>query len=115
MLPTLNQQLNERLRDAQLALYITHAVPSDPVLAYMKQLGGIKTADELYSYWLLDVLVSEAVPTSRVACAIASLQQYINAITLGLEPGYEIEGMSGAQLNQWHNTLHNYSVWHASQ
>ncbi|MEB0206599.1 neuraminidase-like domain-containing protein [Pseudomonas sp. CCC3.1] len=115
MSPTLDQQLNEKLRDAQLALYLTHAVPSDPVLSNVKQAGGIKTADELYSYWLLDVLVSEAVPTSRVACAIASLQQYINAITLGLEPGYETEGMSRTQLDQWHNTLHNYSVWHASQ
>ena len=115
MSPTLDQQLNEKLRDAQLALYLTHAVPSDPILSNLKQARGIKTADELYSYWLLDVLVSEAVPTSRVACAIASLQQYINAITLGLEPGYETEGMSRTQLDQWHNTLHNYSVWHASQ
>ena len=115
MPPTLDQQLNEKLRDAQLALYITHAAPSDKVLANLKHFKGIKTADELYNYWLLDVLVSEAVPTSRVACAIASLQQYINAITLGLEPGYDIEGISATQLNQWHNTLHNYSVWHASQ
>ncbi|MGO3552011.1 neuraminidase-like domain-containing protein [Pseudomonas helleri] len=50
-----------------------------------------------------------------MACAIASLQQYINGISLGLEPGYESEGMSPAQLITWQDTLHTYSIWHAHQ
>ncbi|WP_407728675.1 neuraminidase-like domain-containing protein [Pseudomonas helleri] len=112
---TLNQQLNEKLRDAQLALYLTHAVPHDPALQALGLAQTLKTADDLYAYWLLDVLVSQAVPTSRVACVIASLQQYINGISLGLEPGYENVGMSPAQLATWQDTLHNYSTWHANQ
>ena len=112
---TLDQQLNEKLRDAQLAFYLAHAVPRDTELQTLGLAETLKTADDLYAHWLLDVIVSQAVPTSRVACAIASLQQYINSISLGLEPGYEIEGMSPAQLTTWQDTLHNYSIWHANQ
>lgn len=112
---TLDHQLNEKLRDAQLAFYLTHAVPNDGRLTAFGLAQTLKAAEDLYSHWLLDVLVSQAVPTSRVACAIASLQQYINGISLGLEPGYESEGMSPAQLTTWQDTLHTYSIWHASQ
>lgn len=115
MSPTINQQLNEKLRDAQLAFYLTHAVPEDPVLQSLGQVQVLKTADDLYSYWLMDVQVSQAVPTTHVACAISSVQQYINGISLGLEPGYETEGMSHAQLATWHDRLGTYSLWHANQ
>lgn len=112
---TLDQQLNEKLRDAQLAFYLAHALPQDAALEKLGLIQSLKTAEDLYTHWLLDVLVSQAVPTSRVACAIASLQQYINGISLGLEPGYETEGMSPAQLTTWQDTLHTYSIWHAHQ
>ncbi|MFP3515636.1 neuraminidase-like domain-containing protein [Pseudomonas sp. SIMBA_077] len=115
MSPTINQQLNEKLRDAQLAFYLTHAVPQDPKLQELEQVEKLKTADDLYSYWLMDVQVSQAVPTTHVACAISSVQQYINGISLGLEPGYETEGMSQTQLETWHGRLSTYSLWHASQ
>lgn len=115
MSPTINQQLNEKLRDAQLAFYLTHAVPEDPVLQSLGQVQVLKTADDLYSYWLMDVQVSQAVPTTHVACAISSVQQYINGISLGLEPGYETEGMSHAQLATWQDRLSTYSLWHANQ
>ncbi|MQT58737.1 hypothetical protein GHO41_15495 [Pseudomonas sp. FSL R10-0399] len=112
---TLDQQLNEKLRTAQLALYLTHAVSQDTVVKRLGLAQTLKTAEDLYTHWLLDVLVSQAVPTSRVACAIASLQQYVNGISLGLEPGYDVEGMSSDQLATWQNTLQNYSIWHANQ
>lgn len=73
---TLDHQLNEKLRDAQLAFYLTHAVPNDGRLTAFGLAQTLKAAEDLYSHWLLDVLVSQAVPTSRVACAIASLQLY---------------------------------------
>jgi len=72
---TLDHQLNEKLRDAQLAFYLTHAVPKNTQLTALGLAQTLKSAEDLYTHWLLDVLVSQAVPTSRVACAIASLQQ----------------------------------------
>ncbi|AUZ47333.1 neuraminidase-like domain-containing protein [Pseudomonas orientalis] len=105
---SLNQQLNESLRDAMLAYYLTYKVPPE-----LKE--KITQADDLYEYWLLDVQVSQAVPTSPVACAISSLQQYITRIQLGLEPGYEKQGMTAQQDTLWREQLHTYALWNANQ
>ncbi|KAF2410886.1 hypothetical protein SAMN04490179_2740 [Pseudomonas antarctica] len=105
---SLNQPLNESLRDAMLAYYLTHKVPT----ALKKK---IINADDLYEYWLLDVHVGQAVPTSPVACAISSLQQYITRIQLGLEPGYEKHGMTVPQDTLWREQLHTYALWNANQ
>ncbi|AZF48744.1 neuraminidase-like domain-containing protein [Pseudomonas sp. R2-7-07] len=105
---SLDQQLNESLRDAMLAYYLTHKVPD----ALKATIGN---ADDLYAYWLLDVQVSQAVPTSPVACAISSLQQYISRIELGLEPGYAHQGMTAQQNKIWREQLHTYPLWSASQ
>ena len=111
----LHQQLNEQLRDAMLALYLAHVLPEDSSLQKSAFKEKINNADDLYSYWLMDVQVSQAVPTTRVASAIASLQLYINAISMGLEPGYEQQGMTSAQQDTWRNSLHAYSAWHRVQ
>lgn len=111
----LHQQLNEHLRDALLALCLTYALPEDDTLQASALKNRVVTADDLYAYWLMDVQVSQAVPTSRVASAIASLQHYINAISLGLEPGYDVRGMSDVQHTTWRDSLHAYSVWRATQ
>lgn len=108
MSDSLAQQLNESLRDAMLAYYLTHNVSAD-----LKK--TIRNADDLYAYWLLDVQVSQAVPTSPIACAVASLQQYISRIELGLEPGYEQQGMTTQQAMLWREQLHTYPLWHATQ
>lgn len=108
MSDSLDQHLNESLRDAMLAYYLTHKVPGA-----LK--ATISTADDLYAHWLLDVQVSQAVPTSPVACAISSLQQYITRIQLGLEPGYEQQGMTAQQGKFWREHLHSYPLWNASQ
>lgn len=105
---SLDHQLNESLRDAMLAYYLTHKVPRA-----LK--ARLSTADDLYAYWLLDVQVSQAVPTSPVACAVSSLQQYITRIQLGLEPGYEHQGMTAQQSKVWREQLHSYPLWNASQ
>ncbi|MCL6703594.1 neuraminidase-like domain-containing protein [Pseudomonas sp. T1.Ur] len=105
MSPQLKQQLNETLRDAMLAYYLTHVVSTD------KTLPDLKTADDLYQHWLIDVLVSQDVNTSEVAAAIASLQHYINRIQLGLEPGYETHRMTASEEEAWRDRLHTYALW----
>ncbi|PRA31428.1 Tc toxin subunit A-related protein [Pseudomonas poae] len=104
----LNHRLNESLRDAMLAYYLNHKVPASLQ-------GTLNNVDDLYEHWLLDVQVSQAVPTSPVACAISSLQQYITRIQLGLEPGYEQQHMTPLQDRTWREQLHAYPVWSASQ
>ncbi|MFH0022473.1 neuraminidase-like domain-containing protein [Pseudomonas fluorescens] len=107
--------LNEALRDAMLALYLHEAVPNDEYLIEQKLNLQIKTANDLYEYWLLDVLVTQNVPTSPVACAIASYQQLINGLLLNMEPGYSNDSLTPQQSKTWRDGLNRYPIWSAIQ
>ncbi|MBV4452393.1 MULTISPECIES: Tc toxin subunit A-related protein [Pseudomonas] len=107
--------LNESLRDAMLALYLHEAVPNDAYLIQQNMVDRIQTPADLYEYWLLDVLVSQNVPTSPVACAIASVQQLVNSLMLNMEPGYSDDSLSPEQLHTWQAGLNRYSTWTALQ
>ncbi|MET0776846.1 MAG: neuraminidase-like domain-containing protein [Pseudomonas mandelii] len=111
----IEKQLNESLRDAQLGLYLSAIAPQDQTLKALKIEKHLKTADDLYHYWLLDVLVSQDVPTSPVACAIASLQQYINSILANMEPGYHTAQIPADQVDTWRTVMHHYQAWAANQ
>ncbi|OAB52859.1 neuraminidase-like domain-containing protein [Pseudomonas thivervalensis] len=107
MTDAIKKQLDESLRDALLALYLNDVAPANAT--------PLKNAHDLYEYWLLDVLVSQDVPTTPVACAIASLQQYINRILMNLEPGYDPEDFTAEHRQTWRNELHQYPTWAAHQ
>ncbi|ROM72183.1 toxin [Pseudomonas brassicacearum] len=111
MTVAIKKQLDESLRDAQLALYLHKVAPNNPTTKNLK----LKTAEALYEYWLLDVLVSQDVPTTPVACAIASLQQYIHRILMNLEPGHDSASLGAEHLETWRNELHQYPTWAAHQ
>ncbi|EJL01318.1 insecticidal toxin complex protein TcaB1 [Pseudomonas fluorescens Q2-87] len=111
MTVAMKKQLDESLRDAQLALYLYKVAPNNPTTKNLK----LKTAEALYEHWLLDVLVSQDVPTTPVACAIASLQQYIHRILMNLEPGYDSASLSVEHLKTWRNEMHQYPIWAAHQ
>ncbi|WP_256585286.1 MULTISPECIES: neuraminidase-like domain-containing protein [unclassified Pseudomonas] len=111
MTVAIKKQLDERLRDALLALYLNKVVPVDATTKNLK----LKTAQDLYEYWLLDVLVSQDVPTTPVACAIASLQHYINRILMNMEPGYDSATDAPEHVQTWRNEMHQYPTWAAHQ
>ncbi|WP_322614785.1 neuraminidase-like domain-containing protein [Pseudomonas sp. BIC9C] len=115
MSSTLDSQLNETLRDALVAYYLDELVPNAAEFVDSGLSDKIKTANDLYEYKLLDVLVSQAVPSSPVASAIASLQQYINGALMGMEPGYEVKVMEDHLLTQWREINSQYPVWAANQ
>ncbi|WP_207001703.1 neuraminidase-like domain-containing protein [Trinickia mobilis] len=106
---SISAQLQEARRDACVAYYLGQVAPANPSL---KEL--VKTPNDLYEYLLIDNQVSCEVSTSKVAQAIASLQQYIGAITLQLEPGYE-SGVAPKQVERWQTTDSRYPLWAASQ
>lgn len=115
MTTEIDAPLNESLRDAMLALYLHEGVANDPYLIEQGLVDRIKTPNDLYEYWLLDVLVSQNVPTSPVACAIASLQQLINSMMLNMEPGYSDDSLSPEQVKAWQNGMNRYPIWAAIQ
>lgn len=111
MTVALKKQLDENLRDALLAFYLNKVAPEQAPTKTRQ----LKTARDLYEYWLLDVLVSQDVPTTPVACAIASLQQYINRILMNLEPGYDPASIGAERLKTWRDEMHQYPTWAAHQ
>ena len=111
MTVAMKQQLDESLRDAQLAYYLNKIVPANGPSGTVQ----LKSARDLYEYWLLDVLVSQDVPTTPVACAIASLQQYINRILMNMEPGYDRANITPEHLQTWRSEMHQYPIWAAHQ
>ncbi|WP_322614690.1 neuraminidase-like domain-containing protein [Pseudomonas sp. BIC9C] len=107
--------LNEAFRSAMLALYLHEAVPNDPYLIEQGLAHQITEPNDLYEFWLLDVLVSHNVPTSPVACAIASLQQLVNSIMLNMEPGYGDTSFTPEQKKTWLDGLNRYPVFSAEK
>ncbi|MBX8541904.1 hypothetical protein K5D51_18450 [Pseudomonas cichorii] len=99
-------ELEEQRRDALVGYYLGQLVPSDATSAPL----GLTTPDDLYEYLLIDNQVSGEVETSRVAQGIASIQQYINAIYNGMEPGYA-RGFDEERLRLWREGMSEYSVW----
>ncbi|EJM65725.1 hypothetical protein PMI30_03093 [Pseudomonas sp. GM50] len=115
MTTAIEKQLNEARRDALLAMYLHEAVPNDPTLIDLELSHQLETANDIYEYLLLDVLVSQDVPTSPVACAIASMQQYIHGVLLGLEPEQSAASLSEEQRRTWRLESNQYALWAAVQ
>ncbi|KAG0186699.1 hypothetical protein DFQ28_007419 [Apophysomyces sp. BC1034] len=105
---TLAKQLNESRRDALQAYYLGYVAPHLPGVR-----NQVVTEEDIYQYLLIDTEVSEAVKTSPVAQAIASLQQYLYRIALNQEPGFN--PMSPEEVASWRSIESQYAQWSASQ
>ncbi|EEJ2305794.1 hypothetical protein YI53_003914 [Salmonella enterica subsp. enterica] len=100
--------LNEHQRDALLSYYLGQYVPAsgNPDLT-----NRVQTPEDVYEYLLMDPQISNAVPTTRVAQAISGIQQYINAITMNMEPGYQTQKLDQKSISDWNDGLSQYDVW----
>lgn len=112
---TIAATLNESFRDALVAYYLGELVPNDTTLQELGLAEKLRTENDLYEYLLLDTQVTQAVETSPVASAIASLQQYINGALLGMEPGYGDVRFSEGLLSEWRDQRSQYPLWAANQ
>ncbi|EKG35762.1 insecticidal toxin protein, putative [Pseudomonas syringae pv. avellanae str. ISPaVe013] len=111
---TLESRLNESFRDALVAYYLSEVVPNDPMLKRLGLDQRLKTANDLYEFFLLDNQVSNEVQTSYVASAMSSLQQLINGTLLGMEPGYETLLPTEARFVEWRERSSQYPIWAAN-
>ncbi|MER2472331.1 Tc toxin subunit A-related protein [Photorhabdus laumondii] len=106
MLSTMEKQLNESQRDALVTGYMNFVVPT---------LKGVNkqpvTVEDLYEYLLIDPEVADEVETSRVAQAIASIQQYMTRLVNGSEPGRQ--AMEPSTANEWRDNDNQYAIWAA--
>jgi hypothetical protein len=115
MTRSIESQLNESYRDALVEYYLSEVVPNHVQLVQLGLDTRLKTANDLYEYFLIDNQVSNDVQTSPVASAIASLQQYINGTLLGMEPGYTDLRTDDAQFVEWKDRSSQYPIWAANQ
>ena len=100
--------LNERQRDALLSYYLGQYVPAS---GNDDLVNLVQTPEDVYEYLLIDPLVSNVVPTSRVAQAMSSIQQYINGITMNMEPGYQTQYLDQDNITSWKEGLSQYDIW----
>jgi len=70
--------------------------------------------EDVQEYLNIDPQSSAGVPTSKVAQAIASVQQYINRIYNGMEPGYETGSFDPQNEQFWQNIGGSLSWWRAN-
>lgn len=107
---SLGEHLASSLRDALVGYYLDQLVPNNEDMAPYRD--WLKTIDTLYDFLLLDTQVSYKVKTAGVAQATKSLQQYINRITLNLEPG--LKTTLEETLN-WREFANRYGNWAGNQ
>jgi hypothetical protein len=110
MLSTIEKQLNESQRDALITGYLKFVV-TNLKDEKGKNLGDRQvTVEDLYEYLLIDPKVGDEVQTSRVAQAIASVQEYMTRIVNGAEPGLQANSRT---VNAWRDNESQYSLWAA--
>lgn len=101
---TIEAQLNEVKRDALVGYYLAHVISKKND----KLAQQVRTAEDLYTYLLIDPLVSSTVRTSKVAEGIASLQLYINRLVQGREPQIQL---TEDEKRQWQENDSRYAIW----
>ncbi|MCG1041750.1 insecticidal toxin complex protein TccB [Mycetohabitans sp. B8] len=112
MLSTIEKQLNESQRDALITGYLTFVAPNLKDANGQILDGQQVTVEDLYEYLLIDPKVGDEVQTSRVAQAIASVQEYMTRIINGVEPGFQ--AVKSSVVNVWRETDNQYAIWAAS-
>ncbi|WP_226300179.1 neuraminidase-like domain-containing protein [Pseudomonas sp. MM213] len=98
--------LEERRCMALADFYLGQVAPNQDATKSL----DLTSLDDLYHYLLLDSQVGQQPETSRLAEAIACMQQYIGAIYGGLEPGHTKE-FTREELVAWHQRYCNISDW----
>lgn len=113
-LPGFRHRLAERERDALVPAFMQARIAGHEDLK-----SSITNSEQLYSYLLLDVNVTSAVPTSRIVEAISSLQLFISRALAGLEHGVGFTNADGVgtreQLAAQWELDKDYRQWEANQ
>jgi hypothetical protein len=73
-----------------------------------------KTADDLYSHFLIDVQMCSCLPTSRIVQATNSVQQFVQRCFLNIELGITVDLDADPDWAQW-AWMKNFRVWQANR
>jgi Tc toxin complex TcA C-terminal TcB-binding domain/Neuraminidase-like domain/Salmonella virulence plasmid 28.1kDa A protein len=108
-----HNRLRSHLRDALVAYLLQKFQTSG-----IKELEQIKSPNDLYGYFSLDVEMDACMQTSRLKQAIASVQLFVQRCLLNLETGKanptQNVSPSAIDAKQW-KWMKNYRVWEANR
>jgi hypothetical protein len=106
--PDVVKPLNDILRENQKNALISYLLVQDEIKTL-----GIRDADGLFEYFLIDPQMTPLVETSRIKQAVATVQVYVQRCLLGLEAPY---GVRPTVLNRprW-DWMQKYRSWEANR
>lgn len=102
--------LLEARRDALLDYYLGQVVAYAPEMTNLRD--KINDFDDACDYLLLDLQVSAKVRATRISLATNSLQQFINRVSLNVEPGLY---MTAEESENWEEFANRYNYWSADR
>jgi len=104
VLKPINDELRALQRDALVACILSW-------MSRQPQTAHVDTADKLFEYFLMDVQMDPCALTSRVRCALSSVQLFIDRCLMNLEPRVSPVALSAKQW-AW---MKRYRVWEANR
>ncbi|MEQ8160546.1 MAG: neuraminidase-like domain-containing protein, partial [Smithellaceae bacterium] len=87
----------------------------DALVAYLlAENPQMKTVNDLYDYFLVDVAMEACMPSSRIVQAHGAIQLFVQRCLMGLEPKAAADADNDAGWAQW-KWMKNYRVWEANR
>ena len=110
---TVGKPLNDTIRENSKSALIAYVLNMPPVIQL-----GLTDADDLYTYFLIDVQMSPCMQTSRIVQATAAIQLFVQRCLLDLENNNTNTDLnvspSAIDATQW-EWRKNYRVWEANR
>ncbi|MFJ7109515.1 neuraminidase-like domain-containing protein [Pseudomonas sp. NPDC098740] len=76
---------------------------------------ALLTPNDLYEYLMTDPQDSAKLQATWVSALVRCLQQHIQAVYSGMEPGYEDSHFDEEDLQHWYQILSHYGTWAGNQ
>jgi len=87
----------------------------DALVAYLlAENPEMKTENDLYDYFLVDVEMESCMPSSRIVQAHGTIQLFVQRCLMGLEPKAAADVNNDKAWEQW-KWMKNYRVWEANR
>lgn len=87
----------------------------DALVAYLlAENPEMKTENDLYDYFLVDVEMESCMPSSRIVQAHGTIQLFVQRCLMGLEPKAAADVNNDRAWEQW-KWMKNYRVWEANR
>ena len=87
----------------------------DALVAYLLAVNPeMKDENDLYDYFLVDVEMEAAMPSSRIVQAHGTIQLFVQRCLMGLEPKAAADLNNDKSWDQW-KWMKNYRVWEANR